>query len=46
MYYLTVNRSIEELIGDSVCPECGNKINHMGGCCICSNPGCGWELCH
>lgn len=25
------------------CPECGAKLNHIGGCCTCSE--CGWTKC-
>ena len=25
------------------CPECGNEINHTGGCVICNN--CSWTKC-
>ena len=33
----------EEEPSDSVCPECGGKLTHEGGCVIC--PSCGYSKC-
>lgn len=31
------------IINGDVCPDCGAKLEHEGGCTICYN--CGWAKC-
>lgn len=40
---LTKNQKVQELIRFNICPECGNKLIHEGGCEICL--ACGWSAC-
>ena len=39
-------KNIEEAqeLNDSTCPECGNNLEHIGGCIQCFN--CGWSQCN
>ena len=36
-------------LNQSVCPECGAKLQHEGGCVVCrgdeTHAGCGWSKC-
>ena len=41
--------ALTECKGDNICPECGAKLRHEGGCVICcgdeTHAGCGWSRC-
>ena len=43
----TENKTIENSTitnNNSTCPECGNNLEHEGGCVVCKN--CGWSKCN
>jgi len=33
----------QQVVGGSICNECGENLNHEGGCVTC--PNCGWSKC-
>lgn len=37
--------SYQEKIDNGICPECGAKLIHRGGCIECENPDCWFTLC-
>lgn len=49
-WYEESGSEIEDLpLDQSVCPECGAKLQHEGGCVVCrgdeTHAGCGWSKC-
>ena len=49
-WYEDSKSEIEDLqLNQSVCPECGAKLQHEGGCVVCrgdeTHAGCGWSKC-
>ncbi|SKC88097.1 adenosylcobalamin-dependent ribonucleoside-diphosphate reductase [Maledivibacter halophilus] len=40
---IDIDNSLEEGRNDSLCPECGSKVEHEGGCVMCRN--CGYSKC-
>ena len=33
----------QKQIDRGVCPQCGDRLTHEGGCLLCR--GCGWSAC-
>lgn len=49
-WYEDSESEVEDLLpNQSVCPECGAKLQHEGGCVVCrgdeTHAGCGWSRC-
>ena len=49
-WYEDSKSEIEDLqLNQSICPECGAKLQHEGGCVVCrgdeTHAGCGWSKC-
>ena len=49
-WYEDSKSEIEDIpLNQSVCPECGAKLQHEGGCVVCrgdeTHAGCGWSKC-
>lgn len=49
-WYEDSKSEIEDLLSNqAICPECGAKLQHEGGCVVCrgdeNHAGCGWSKC-
>ena len=49
-WYEDSKSEIEDLLSNqAICPECGAKLQHEGGCVVCrgdeTHAGCGWSKC-
>lgn len=49
-WYEDSKSEVEDLtLNQSICPECGAKLQHEGGCVVCrgdeTHAGCGWSKC-